>query len=97
MSKISETLQEMEEKLKRDEEGCEELKEAAKTSVTVRLDALPLWKLDYLANRYGISRSRFAGIIFENSLLESMEFLGFDANKQFEMFIDSIRSDKESK
>lgn len=90
MSRIAKKMKELEEEKERG------LYEEAKTSVTLRLPALSIHSLDYLAKTFGKTRTGMATILLEDALLESMESLGHKPRKQLEMFIDSVRSDGKS-
>ena len=60
--------------------------EDQKTAVTLRLDELTLWKLDYLAKFFGMKRASFAQITMVEAVCDAMETLGFDADTQKSMF-----------
>lgn len=56
----------------------EEQEEVRKTSVTGRLTEEEVFRIDYVAKRIGMARSRFAQALMTEGCLEAAEGLGID-------------------
>lgn len=95
MSRIKDTVKEM--KKEKEWIEAEEFWESKKTPVTFRLEADDLWRMDYLVEHLDRSRSFLAGIFVQEALVEAMEEMGFDLEKQKEMIFNDMKAKHEAK
>lgn len=89
MSKIKQMIESLKET-----DAFETAKDAAKISVTLKLDAFTVWQLDYVAKHFGIKRTPFSVQLMEEAAFDAMESLGVDMDEQKCLFIAEISGRK---
>lgn len=75
----------------------EEAIDSRKTNVTVKVDDFGLFRADYLAKKFGMTRTGFCQEVLLNSLYDSFRMLGYSDEEEFNLYVEARKAEKEAK
>lgn len=77
--------------------SLEEAKEVIKIAVTARIEEQHIFKLDFLAKHFGLSRTAMSQELLISACMDAMTELGYDDQQQFDMWLETLNIKEEVK
>lgn len=92
MSQIKKLVQELE-----NMKSVTEMQESKKVSISVRIEPQHVFKIDHLAEKYGLTRAAMATELLICAAMDTMTEFGYDDQEQWDMWLASLNIKKEEK
>lgn len=68
-----------------------------KINITVKIDDFGLFRAEYLAKKFGMSRTGFCQEILSCGLYDAFRLLGYSDDEEFNLYVETRKAEREGK